>query len=217
MQLTKYTHSCVRITDDSDRRLVIDPGVFSEVEEALEGIDAVLITHQHPDHIDTGKLVAAAQANPDLKIWGPADLLGELAKLEALADRLTVVGPGQSFTAGGLQVRTFGGQHALIHSSIPVVSNVAYLVADAVYHPGDSFTVPTAGVEALLVPIHAPWSKVSEVIDFTVSVRAPRAFPLHDSLLTDIGRNMVEGHVTRIGAEHGSTFEHLNAGQVVEL
>ena len=31
MQLTKFTHSCVRL-DDGDRRLVIDPGVFSEVE-----------------------------------------------------------------------------------------------------------------------------------------------------------------------------------------
>ena len=41
MQLTKYTHSCVRI-DDGDRALVIDPGMFSETAIALDDAHAVL-------------------------------------------------------------------------------------------------------------------------------------------------------------------------------
>ena len=44
-------------------------------------------------------------------------------------------------------MRTFGGQHALIHPSIPIVANVGYLIDDAVYHPGDSFIVPPSAVE----------------------------------------------------------------------
>jgi len=217
MQLTKFTHSCVRIDDDHDRRLVIDPGVYSEVAEALEGIDAVLLTHQHPDHVDAGALAGAATNNPDLRIWGPRDVIDQLAKVEALDARLTAIGPGESFIAGGLQVRTYGGQHALIHSSIPIVANVGYLVGEAVYDPGDSFTVPTAAVHTVLVPVHAPWSKVSEVIDFTVAVRADRAFGVHDSLLTEIGRTMVEGHVSRIGAEFGVRFAHLTPRETVDL
>jgi L-ascorbate metabolism protein UlaG (beta-lactamase superfamily) len=207
MQLTKFTHSCVRISD-RDRRLVIDPGSFSEVEEALEGIDAVLITHQHADHLDVARLAAAANANANLKVWAPKDVI----------DQLNAVGPGESFIAGGLQVRTFGGQHALIHSSIPVVSNVAYLVGDAVYHPGDSYTVPNAVVEALLIPLNAPWAKVAETIDFTIAVRAPKAFQIHDALLGEIGKAFYGGQITRIGELYGTTdFTQLASGRSVEL
>jgi L-ascorbate metabolism protein UlaG (beta-lactamase superfamily) len=167
--------------------------------------------------VDTDRLAAAATANPNLKIWAPADTVAALAPVAALADRVTAVGPGETFTAGGLEIQTFGGQHALIHSAVPVISNVAFLIGGAVYHPGDSFTVPTALVEALLIPLHAPWSKISEVIDFEVAVRAPRAFPIHDSLLTDTGRGMVENFLGNFGGQYGTGYEHLAPRQTVEL
>jgi L-ascorbate metabolism protein UlaG (beta-lactamase superfamily) len=217
MELTKFGHACVRISD-GDRRLAIDPGTYSEVAEALTDIDAVLITHEHPDHLDVEKLAAAATQNPALKVWAPRSVADQLAGNQALSDRVTAVGPGQSFVAGGLQVRTYGGQHALIHSSIPVIANVGYLVGDAVYHPGDSYVVPNAEVEALLVPVNAPWAKVAETVDFTISVRAPRAFQIHDGLLNDAGRGLYEGHLTRVGELYGVTrFTHLDAGHSVSL
>jgi L-ascorbate metabolism protein UlaG (beta-lactamase superfamily) len=217
MQLTKYTHACVRIAD-GDRGLVIDPGVFSEVADALDGIDAVLITHQHPDHIDAEALAAAATRNKDLKVWGPRDIIDKLAAVEALEGKLTAVGPAESFVAGGLQVRTYGGQHALIHWSVPVVSNVAYLVGDAVYHPGDCYTVPNAIVEALLVPSNAPWARVSDTYEFVISVRAPRAFQIHDAGLSEVGTKLYEGHLHRIGELYGTTtFRHLAPRESVNL
>jgi L-ascorbate metabolism protein UlaG (beta-lactamase superfamily) len=217
MQLTKFGHACVRISD-GDRRLAIDPGVFTDVAQALADIDAVLITHEHPDHIDVDKLAAAAGQNPALRVWAPQSVADQLAGNEVLSGRVTAVGPGQSFVAGGLQVRTYGGQHALIHSSIPVISNVGYLVGDAVYHPGDSYVVPNAIVEAVLVPINAPWSKLAEAMDFTVSVRAARAFQIHDGLLNDVGRGLYESQLGRIGEFHGVTrFQHLDAGESVDL
>lgn len=217
MELTKFGHACVRIAN-GDRRLVIDPGTWSEVSEALTDIDAVLITHEHADHLDVDKLAAAAAANPALKVWAPLAVADQLAGNQVLSERVTAVGPAQSFTAGGLQVRTYGGQHALIHSSIPVVANVAYLVGDAVYHPGDSFTVPNAIVEALLVPINAPWAKVAEALDFTISVRAPRAFQIHDGLLNSTGLGLYERQLSRVGELYGVTrFKHLDAGESVQL
>ncbi|MEO6501371.1 MAG: MBL fold metallo-hydrolase [Jatrophihabitantaceae bacterium] len=217
MELTKFGHACVRIAN-GDRRLVIDPGAWSEVSEALTDIDAVLITHEHPDHLDVDKLAAAAARNPALKVWAPQAVADQLAGNQTLSERVTAVGPGQSFVAGGLQVRTYGGQHALIHSSIPVVSNVGYLVGDAVYHPGDSYVVPNAIVEALLVPINAPWSKVGEAVDFTISARAPRAFQIHDGLLNSTGLNLYESQLGRVGQLYGVTrFQHLDAGESVQL
>ncbi|MEO6703654.1 MAG: MBL fold metallo-hydrolase [Jatrophihabitantaceae bacterium] len=216
MLLTKYGHACVRITD-GDRRLAIDPGSFSEVAIALEDLDAVLITHEHGDHVDHDALAAAATANQNLHIWAPTAVTTQFASSAALEGRYTPVGPGETFDAGGLQVRTFGGQHALIHSSVPVVANVAYLIADVIYHPGDSYVVPTARPELALVPINAPWAKLAETVDFAVSVRAPHAVGIHDALLSEIGRGGYGGHVARVGAEYGCQYHPLTPGESFEL
>lgn len=212
MQLTKFTHACVRL-DDGDRSLVLDPGVFSEVETALDGAGGVLITHEHADHIDHDRLLAAARKDPRLRIWAPA---GVAESLGELGEQVVCVGAGESFEAAGFAVQTFGGQHALIHLSIPVVANVGYLVED-IYHPGDSLTVPPVPVGTLLVPLQAPWSKTGEVIDFVVSVRAARVHQIHDGLLNKVGLGFTERHVMRIGAEHGSEFRHLDAAESVDV
>jgi len=216
MLLTKFTHSCVRITDD-DRAVVIDPGVFSEVETALDEVSAVLITHEHADHVDADRLAAAAAANDELRIWAPKSVADQLAAKSELADRLTAVGPGEEFTAGGFPVRTFGGQHALIHSSIPVVSNVCYLVEGTVYHPGDSYIVPPLAVELALIPVNAPWAKIAETIDFAVAVRAPRAVCIHDALLSDAGRSIYEMQIRRLGLEYQTDYQPMRPGESREL
>jgi L-ascorbate metabolism protein UlaG (beta-lactamase superfamily) len=213
MQLTKFTHSCIRL-DDGDRTLVLDPGAFSEVSVALDGADAVLITHEHVDHFDVAQLVAAARRDPRLRIWAPGPVAGTLAEL---GEQVRTVEAGQAFQAAGFPIRTFGGQHALIHPMIPIVPNLAYLIDDAVYHPGDSFIVPPTPVQVLLTPLHAPWSKTSEVIDFAVAVRAPRAVGIHDALLTDPGRDLVETHVGRIAGEHGSEYVHLAPTETLDV
>jgi glyoxylase-like metal-dependent hydrolase (beta-lactamase superfamily II) len=213
VHLTKYSHSCVRI-EDGGRALVIDPGVFSEAGAALAGADAVLITHEHPDHLDEPALRAAAAAHPGLRIWAPAAVAATLADL---GDQVTSVGGGEQFEAAGYAIRTFGGQHALIHPLMPIVANVGYLVDGSLYHPGDSLIVPSVPVTTLLVPTHAPWSKTAEVIDFIVSVRAPQAFQIHDALLNENGTGLVERLITTLAAPHGTTFEHLAPSSVVTL
>lgn len=214
MQLTKYTHSCVRL-DDGNRALVIDPGAFSETATALDGAQAVLITHEHADHIDAPALLAAARSNAALRVWAPASVVPALVEL---GDRVTVVGADESFEAAGFSVRTFGGLHALIHPLVgALVANVAYLVDDAVYHPGDSFTIPPAPVETLLVPVHAPWSKIGEVLDFVAAIRARRAFQIHDALLNDRGSGLVDTLVGRISAMYGTTYTRLAAAESVEV
>ncbi len=218
MKLTKFTHACVRLQKDS-QVLVIDPGTFSESEEALAGAHAVLITHEHADHVDADAVVAALKGNPGLQVHAPAGLASDLAaKAGDDGGRVHAVEPGTSFDAGGFAIRSFGGQHALIHPQIPVVANIGYLVDANVFHPGDSFVVPDGiDVQTLLVPIHAPWSKIGEVVDFVIAVRAPKAYPVHDGLLNELGRGLVEGHVTRIGAKYGTSYARLSPRESVEV
>ncbi|MCG2623966.1 MBL fold metallo-hydrolase [Arthrobacter sp. I2-34] len=218
MLLTKYTHACVRLENDGEV-LVIDPGSFSEVDQALQGAGTVLVTHEHADHVDLERLPAILAASASIQVYAPAVVAEQLRGWDhAAAERIHTVEPGEAFEVPGFRIRTFGGQHALIHPLIPMVANVGYLVNETVYHPGDSFIVPdglTAPV--VLVPIHAPWNKVSEVIDFITAMRAGRAFPIHDGLLNETGRGLVEKHLASFGARYGTRYERLDPLQSVEL
>jgi len=210
VRITKYTHSCVRL--DGDGVLVIDPGEFSE-RSALDGADAVLITHEHPDHLDLAALTAAVERRPGLRVFAHEQVLPKLA---AFGDIVTAVGPGDSFAAAGYAVRAFGGRHALIHPDIPRIANLAYLIGDDdtnIYHPGDSFTVPEdTVVDTLFVPLNAPWMKLMESIDFVRAVQPARAFALHDGLLNPTGAQISDGHLTRLS---GTTYAHVPPGTTI--
>ncbi|MEK8105849.1 MBL fold metallo-hydrolase [Micromonospora sp. M12] len=54
MRITRFTHACLRVEHDGGV-LVIDPGTWSE-PRALVGADAVLVTHEHTDHVDVLRL-----------------------------------------------------------------------------------------------------------------------------------------------------------------
>lgn len=208
MQVTKYAHSCLRLEHDG-AVLVVDPGVFSD-PAALDGADAVLITHEHPDHVDVAALTRALERRP-VPVHGPASLAGVLGDA---AEALVTVEPGQSLTVAGTPVRTYGGQHAVIHPDIPVIQNIGYLFADVVYHPGDALFVPDdVQVDTLFAPIHAPWSKFSEVVDFIRAVAPRRAYALHDGLLNDNGFGVLDRQYT---AMSNTDYRRLEPGTRID-
>ncbi|WP_089156591.1 MBL fold metallo-hydrolase [Micromonospora sp. NBS 11-29] len=208
MRVTKYAHSCLRLEHDGGV-LVVDPGVFSE-SEALDGADAVLITHEHPDHVDVAALTRALQRRP-VPVHGPASLAGALGDA---AEALAVVAPGESFTAAGVPVRAYGGRHAVIHPDIPVIENLGYLFDDVVYHPGDALFVPDdVQVDTLFAPIHAPWSKFSEVVDFIRAVAPRRAYALHDGLLNANGFGVLDRQYTALS---GTDYRRLEPGTRID-
>ena len=57
MRLRKLGHACVRL-EQAGVTLVIDPGSFS-APDALDGANAVLITHEHVERICHAETVAA--------------------------------------------------------------------------------------------------------------------------------------------------------------
>lgn len=212
MRLTKYTHACVRL-ESGDSALVIDPGIWAE-PAALTGADAVLITHEHPDHLDPSALAVAADANPALRIWTQAAVA---AQLRDLAERVTLVEAGAEFTAAGFPVRAYGGQHAVIHPDIPLVANLGYLVGESVYHPGDSFTLPPTRIETLLVPTHAPWMRTAEAADFVRAVRPARAYSVHDGLLNGRGHQIVDRNMRTLTEPFGVDYGRIEPGTSVSV
>ena len=211
MRITKYSHSCLRIEHDG-AVLVVDPGGWSE-RSALTGADAVLITHEHPDHLAVDRLADTLGERPDLRVYAHAEVLPELT---AVAGAVTPVAADTEFTAAGLTVRAYGGQHAVIHPDIPRIANLGFLISDGagtVYTPGDSFTVPDEPVETLFVPLHAPWLKVSEAIDFVRAVHPDRAFALHDFLLNETGAALYDSLHERL---NGTRYARVAPGTTLD-
>jgi L-ascorbate metabolism protein UlaG (beta-lactamase superfamily) len=195
MRITKFGHACVRVEHDG-RTVVIDPGAFTD-PEAVDGADAVLVTHEHPDHYEPGRLARAAA--PVLTIEAVARRIREDAP--HVAERLTVVSPEESFEAAGLPVRAVGERHAVIHPDLPRFDNSGYVVTVGAYklfHPGDALTPPGEPVDLLCLVVSAPWLKASEAVDFARLVGAPRNLAIHDKVYSEIGLGIVDGHLSRL-------------------
>ena len=209
MKLTKKSHACVRLEKDG-RTLVLDPGGFSEQDAAI-GADAILVTHEHPDHFDEGRLRAALEANPAAEIWTLASVAEQISA--AFPGRVHTVGHGDTFTAAGFDIQVHGELHAVIHPDLPRFSNSGFVLDVAgtrIHHPGDSFTPAGGPVDVLLLPIHAPWSKMSEVVDFAREVGAPRSVAIHDGLLNDTGLSVVGRNLDTLLPE--GSYQRLEPG-----
>lgn len=182
MELVHFGHSCV-LAQTSTGRVLLDPGAFSTGFEELTGLAAVLVTHQHTDHLDLARLPALLAANPD------AELLVDAGSAAGLADAGVahrVVAPGERFEVGGLAVDVVGGDHAVIHPDLPGIANNGYLLDDGavtVLHPGDAFGPAPRPVDVLLLPTAAPWLKVSEAVDHLRAVAPAVAVPIHEAVL----------------------------------
>jgi L-ascorbate metabolism protein UlaG (beta-lactamase superfamily) len=200
MKLIKKGHACVRAEKDG-RTLVVDPGGFSE-EDAAVGADAVLVTHEHPDHFDEARLRAAMEVNPAAQIWTLRSVAEHIST--AFPGRVHTVGEGDTFEAAGFEIEVHGQLHAVIHPDLPRIANCGYVVDGSLFHPGDALTVPGRPVDTLLLPVHAPWSKVSEVIDYVREVAPRRAFDVHDGLLSAQARPIYDRLVGDLGGvQHG--------------
>lgn len=183
LRMTTLGHSCVRL-EHGGTTVVIDPGLFSDQKQAYDGAHAVLITHEHIDHVVPDELRAAAGADPDLEIWTNPALAGQLSDL---GGRVHAVTHGDTFTVGDLDVHVHGDRHAVIHPDIPVIDNVGFLVGGRVFHPGDALTVPEERVPTLLSPGGAPWAKISELIDYVREVAPDQAYLIHTAVLSEAG------------------------------
>jgi len=208
MRITKLGHACVRLEHDG-RTVVIDPGMFTE-QGAVDGADAVLITHEHPDHYLPDHLRATDA--PVFTIEAVAARIREDAP--DVAERVTVVAPGESFDPG-IPARAVGELHAVIHPEMQRFHNSGYVLTGdrSVYHPGDALTLPEQEVDVLLVPVSAPWMRASEGVDFARAVKAPRNVAIHDRVYSEAGLRIVDGHMEAFLPNEGLEYVRLADGR----
>ena len=212
MRVTKFEHATLRL-DLSGEAVIVDPGSFTSPLIDLSGLVGIVITHEHPDHWTPDHLDRILRDAPGTAIFAPAGVAAAAAGYE-----ITVVEPGDTVTAGPFTLRFFGGDHEIIHSSLPRVENVGVLINDQLYYPGDSYAIPDAvEVDTLAAPLGAPWLKIGEAMDFVLAVKPRRAFGVHDMTLSVIGRDMHRSRLKWATEQHDGEFFELDPGESLDL
>ena len=205
MKLTKYAHACLTLEKDG-KLLVVDPGGWTTDLPPLENVVAIVVTHEHPDHFDVNALGAIAAHNPDVVIYAHQTITRQFGD----TIRTQTVSAGESIECGPFRLEFFGGSHAVIHESFEQIANLGVMINDAVYYPGDSFTLPEKPVKALALPVTAPWMKLSEAIDFAAAVKADLVFPTHDAVASDAGKQLADRMVPGFVEGYGGTYQRLD-------
>jgi L-ascorbate metabolism protein UlaG (beta-lactamase superfamily) len=193
MKITKLGHCCL-VLDIDGVKIVTDPGSFTTAQNELDGVNVILITHEHGDHFHVESVKAMLEQNPGATVVTNAAVGGLLEKEKIMSTR---VGDGEQTEVNGVVIEGFGKDHAPIYDTMGLVENTAYLVAGKFYFPGDNFHVCEKPVDVLALPVAGPWMKISDAIDFAKAVKPRVAFGVHDAMIMPFFRGFV-GNVLKM-------------------
>ncbi len=211
MRVTKFEHATLTLSD-AGKTIVIDPGSFTAPLGDLDGVVAIVITHEHADHWTPDHLTRLLDKFPGTPIYAPEGVAKAAGEFD-----VTVVRPGDVVEVEPFRLEFFGGTHAVIHRSIPVVDNVGVLVNDDFYYPGDSYAEPGRPVNLLAAPVGAPWLKIGEAMDFVLAVAPRQVFGTHDLTLSVAGRDMGRARLGWAAEQDGGELVLLDPGESVDI
>lgn len=224
MRIQHLAHSCL-LVETAGQRILADPGTYSPRAAEVTELDAVLVTHQHPDHVDPEVLATILAANPEaIVIAEPeaADAVADVVEAAPGARAVAVLAAGEAIERGDVRIAAVGGRHAIIHPDIPRVGNVGFVIS-APGEPtlgitGDSLepVVEFHGIDVLAFAVVAPWSKMRETIDFLREVRPRLALPVHDAIVSPQGRPIFINQCTNLAPE-GTEVRDWPSDGVVEV
>lgn len=179
MKVTKLGHCCL-VVEDSGKKILTDPGAWTEKQNMVTGVDIILITHEHADHFHIPSVRTVLQNNPQATVITNASV-GKILEKEGIPYQLLEHGGNKQFN--DLLIEGFGDRHAEIYSDIPTVQNTGFMLSNKLFFPGDAFTDPGKPVEVLVLPVCGPWLHISESINYALRLKPAIVFPVHDEIL----------------------------------
>lgn len=211
MKITKLEHSGI-VLEKNGRKLVFDPVEYAGALPRLENVEAIIITHIHADHLQKDNLERILKDNPNANIIAPKDAGGVLPNA-------VLVKSGDKTNIGGFDLELFGQDHASVIDGKVPCNNIGVVVDGKLVNPGDSFDLPLMNdeTEVLFLPEVAPWAKISETIDFMKSVKPQKVIPVHDGLLSAMGKNIYNRLLENACTEIGAKLMELDAGDNIEI
>ena len=202
------------VIEENNVKILTDPGAWTTEQNAVSGVDIILITHEHSDHLHVESVKAILVNNPQAKIVtnsGVGKILGEAGLAYQLLEK------GQAETISNLLMESFECPHGAIYDGIVMPQNAGYRIANKLFYPGDSFTNPNVPVEVLALPVAGPWLKISEAIDYAKAVKPKVCFPVHDGMIKHEIAGAFHGIAKRVIEQYGIKVTPLQAGESAEF
>jgi L-ascorbate metabolism protein UlaG (beta-lactamase superfamily) len=193
------------------KKLVIDPGAFTELPQDISNVVAVVYTHSHGDHVDSGNLDILVKANNELTVYAEAETMSELAGIDCTK---VIIDKTQVLEVGGFTIGLDYIDHAIIWKTSPC-KNLAVQVDDFYYYPGDTFHINEVPVHIAGVPVSAPWLKLTEAIQFVHDVKAQKVIPTHNGLMNDAGHMVAHSVLGNFTKESGKELVLLKNGESI--
>jgi Predicted Zn-dependent hydrolases of the beta-lactamase fold len=201
MRLTHLGHACL-LVETGGQRILIDPGVFSPGIVDVTGLDVILVTHQHADHVDLQRLPTVLEANPQALLYAEPQAAAVMAGA-GIGSEHTVAGEELSF--GRVLIMPVGEKHALINEALPRIGNLGVVIRvegePSLFHPGDAYDAEPGQIDILAVPLNAPWTASRDTVAFAQRIAPKVSVPIHDVLLSAIGRQLYLSQLKSFGPQ----------------
>jgi L-ascorbate metabolism protein UlaG (beta-lactamase superfamily) len=211
MKVTKLEHATL-VLEKQGKTLILDPGFYTRPMDGYQNVVAIVITHNHDDHVHEDQIDRILKDNPDTLILGTQEVVSRLAPRRA-----TAVHHGDFYEVGPFTIEFFGSMHIEIHRSIPLIQNCGVMINDTLFYPGDNYVTPDRKVKYLACPASAPWLKIGDVMDFIAEVKPENCFPTHNIHLSEQGHQLNNGRIMGATEENGGTFAYYLPGETFEL
>ncbi len=140
--------------------------------EELQGVEAVLYTHQHPDHYEPK--IAEALLAQGVQVFANG-ATGRLIGTE----KVTIVNDGDSFTAGQFEVIARELPHCLLPDGSEGPQNTGYVIDGVFFDPGDGKDIDNLTVDAMALPITGPDISMLDAFNFAQKLGVKVAIPVH--------------------------------------
>ncbi|HEV2339543.1 MAG TPA: MBL fold metallo-hydrolase [Patescibacteria group bacterium] len=204
MKITKYLHSCLLIKEN-EKTILLDPGRYSvEVLPVFHDLDAIAITHEHPDHFDIPTVKKLYDQFPRLKIFST-----ESVKLILAKENIAVQTEGTEI----ISLKAYPHEKAWMGGR---VQNVMVTLFGTLSHPGDSLSFEKAA-QILALPVTAPWGSTTWAIEVAEKIKPKVIIPIHDSTWKDDFRKKMYDSMQDYFAQKGMDFRKAETGREMEV